>query len=82
MVAEIEPLNELVVERTVQLCNKTNQFNVTTKRVTTAQMNLMITSPDVISIYGRLKDKFGDNGLISVMSGTSAIKLRTSIFGL
>jgi FkbH-like protein len=70
MVAEIEPLNELVIERAVQLCNKTNQFNVTTKRVTTAQMNLMITSPDVISIYGRLKDKFGDNGLISVMSGT------------
>ena len=69
MVAEIEPLTEAALERAVQLCNKTNQFNVTTRRVTTAEMAGMIASPDVITICGRLKDRFGDNGLISLMSG-------------
>jgi FkbH-like protein len=69
MVAEIKPLTEIFAERAVQLCNKTNQFNVTTRRVTTAQMSGMISSPDVITIYGRLEDKFGDSGLVSLMSG-------------
>jgi len=69
MVAEIKPLTEIFAERAVQLCNKTNQFNVTTRRVTMTQMNDMISDPDVITIYGRLEDKFGDSGLVSLMSG-------------
>jgi FkbH-like protein len=69
MVAEIKPLSEIFAKRAVQLCNKTNQFNLTTRRVTIAQMSGMLSSPDVITIYGRLEDKFGDSGLVSLMSG-------------
>ncbi len=69
MSAEILPLTESVLDRVVQLANKTNQFNVTTRRLTTNETRAMIDSRDVIAIYGRLIDKFGDNGLISLMSG-------------
>jgi FkbH-like protein len=69
MSAEIDRLNELQIERTVQLVNKTNQFNLTTKRYTLAEMQHIERRPDAVCVYGRLEDKFGDNGLISVVIG-------------
>ena len=53
----------------VELINKTNQFNLTTKRYQLAEIEMISLSKKFISLYGKLNDKFGDNGLISVVIG-------------
>ena len=54
-------------ERVAQLCNKTNQFNLTTKRYTLADIQMMAESPEFCLRIGRMRDRFGDYGLILVM---------------
>ncbi|SFS10913.1 HAD-superfamily phosphatase, subfamily IIIC/FkbH-like domain-containing protein [Granulicella pectinivorans] len=68
MTAEIELFQPVYMERIVQLTNKTNQFNLTTRRYTLAEMEAAI-SDGQIGIYGKLTDRFGDNGLVSVVLG-------------
>ena len=51
------------------MINKTNQFNLTTRRYTSAEVVAIAHNPDYITLYGRLTDKFGDNGLVSVLIG-------------
>lgn len=69
MTAEIEPFKALYLDRITQLINKTNQFNLTTKRYTLAEIETIAGSPEYIALYGKLKDTFGDNGLISAIIG-------------
>jgi FkbH-like protein len=69
MSAEIEPFNPLYIERISQLTNKTNQFNLTTRRYTLAEMEAIMRDPRYIGLYGKLSDRFGDNGLISIALG-------------
>ena len=69
MKAEIKQFTTIYLERITQLVNKTNQFNLTTKRFTFPQLEEISNDPRYITLYGRLRDKFGDNGLISVMIG-------------
>jgi FkbH-like protein len=69
MTAEIERFKPLYVERIAQLTNKTNQFNLTTRRYTLAQMEAILQDPHSIGLYGKLSDRFGDNGLISIVLG-------------
>jgi FkbH-like protein len=53
--------------RAVQLINKSNQFNLTTRRYTDAELQELLADPAVVAMCFRLKDRFGDNGLISVI---------------
>ncbi len=69
MVAEIGHFNRTYIERIFQLANKTNQFNLTVKRYTQTEIEQILDNPAFIGIYGKLRDKFGDNGLVSVMLG-------------
>lgn len=69
MQAEIKPFSEMHVNRIAQLTNKSNQFNLTTLRCTTSDIQRFADDENYITLYGRLKDRFGDNGLISVFSG-------------
>jgi FkbH-like protein len=69
MTAEIGPFLPIYLERITQLINKTNQFNLTTRRYTSAEVEAITQDPSFLTLYGRLADKFGDNGLISVMIG-------------
>lgn len=69
MVAEIERFRPIYLDRITQLTNKTNQFNLTTRRYTLAEMEGIQADPAYIGIYGRLADRFGDNGLVSVVLG-------------
>jgi FkbH-like protein len=69
MTAEIAPFAPIYLERITQLINKTNQFNLTTKRCTAAEVEAMAQDPQWVTLYGRLADKFGDNGLVSVLAG-------------
>ena len=63
---EINKNDLLLVPRISQLCQRTNQFNLTTKRYTEEEINSCIKdkNTDVFSIS--LKDKFGDMGVIGV----------------
>jgi FkbH-like protein len=67
MRAVIEPFRNKDMERIAQLTNKTNQFNVTTKRYSLADLMRMKSMPVWICLSARLQDKFGDNGLVSVL---------------
>jgi FkbH-like protein len=69
MKAEIGAFTPAYLERIAQLTNKTNQFNLTTRRYTLADMEAIAASPEYITLYGRLADRFGDNGLVSVVAG-------------
>jgi FkbH-like protein len=69
MTAEIAPFCPVYLERITQLINKTNQFNLTTRRYTSADVEGISRDPAFISLYGRLADRFGDNGLVSVLIG-------------
>ena len=69
MTAEIDVFKPVYIERIAQLTNKTNQFNLTTRRYTVAEVEEIARNPKLIGIYGRLSDRFGDNGLVSVLIG-------------
>jgi FkbH-like protein len=67
MIADIHRMRNPELERVVQLINKTNQFNVTTKRYTQAEIE-EIAVDDRNAIYVVYSsDKYGDSGLISVI---------------
>jgi FkbH-like protein len=68
--------------RIVQLINKTNQFNLTTRRVNEEQILALIDDPEALTLQIRLLDQFGDNGIIAIIAGTrdpgtDAIRLNT-----
>jgi FkbH-like protein len=69
MTAEIAPFTPVYFERITQLINKTNQFNLTTRRYTSAEVETIARDPGFLTLYGRLSDKFGDNGLVSAVIG-------------
>ena len=69
MQAEIQAFQPVYYDRIAQLTGKTNQFNLTTRRYTRADIERMANDSHYITLYGRLSDKFGDNGLISVVIG-------------
>ena len=69
MHATISDFDPLHISRIAQLTNKTNQFNLTTKRIPESEMRQMAEDSNLIRLSGRLEDKFGDNGLISVVIG-------------
>ena len=69
MTAVIDDFLPVYLQRITQLSNKSNQFNVTTKRYTPTEMEEVFASNDYIRLYGKLVDKFGDNGVVSVVIG-------------
>lgn len=69
MRVEIKPFEDIYLSRITQLTNKTNQFNLTTKRYTGEEITEVKNNPNKIDIYGKLEDKFGDNGVVSVVIG-------------
>ncbi len=69
MEAEIGSYPPEYMARIAQLTNKSNQFNLTTKRFTQAELEQCAEDPDYLDLCGRLKDRFGDNGVVSVILG-------------
>lgn len=74
MEAEIKPFSKGLYSRITQLINKSNQFNLTTKRCTENEIEKISNNPNNITLYGKLKDRFGDNGLVSVIFGHLDLK--------
>jgi FkbH-like protein len=60
------------VDRIAQLSQKTNQFNLTTKRYTAAEIESFVTSTDYLTFAIEVKDKFGSFGI----TGTAVIQIK------
>ncbi|MBR4832476.1 MAG: HAD-IIIC family phosphatase [Butyrivibrio sp.] len=69
MEAVIAPFEKIYMPRIAQLTNKSNQFNLTTKRYTQDDIEKTVADESNITLYGRLTDKFGDNGIVSLVIG-------------
>ncbi len=67
MTITFQPFNEIGRARIAQLINKSNQFNLTTRRYSEAQVREMESDPNLFTLQVRLVDTFGDNGMISVI---------------
>ena len=66
VIGEFAPMD---VQRLAQLINKSNQFNLTTRRRTETDITALMREPDYVTFSVRLKDRFGDHGLIAVVIG-------------
>lgn len=69
MHAKIEKFIPLYMARIAQLTNKSNQFNLTTRRYNQAEIEQIAADKNYITLYGKLEDTFGDNGVVSVIIG-------------
>lgn len=69
MKAVIRQFAPVYLSRITQLTNKSNQFNLTTRRYTQNEIAMLATDPSYLTLYGKLSDKFGDNGVVSVVIG-------------
>jgi FkbH-like protein len=67
MTAVFGPFTAVDHARVVQLINKTNQFNTTTRRYAGDEIARIMDEPDAVTLQFRLLDRVGDNGLVSTM---------------
>jgi FkbH-like protein len=63
-IGRVDPLSR---SRVAQLINKSNQFNLTTRRYSEGEVEAIESDPRRHAIQVRLADRFGDNGIISVI---------------
>lgn len=68
--ATIHAIDHASLDRVTQLINKTNQFNLTLMRLSRSQVEEIAADAATLAACVRLSDRFGDNGLISVLHGT------------
>jgi FkbH-like protein len=61
------PFDNVNRARIAQLINKSNQYNLTTRRYTESEVKELQRDPDCFTLQVRLSDAFGDNGMISVV---------------
>jgi FkbH-like protein len=66
MVCSIRPAAESDIPRAAQLTQRTNQFNLTTRRYTEADIRRMLDDPCWKVYVLGLTDKFGDNGTVGL----------------
>ncbi len=69
MVATLSEFDEHNLQRVTQLINKTNQFNVRTKRYGIADVKTMAGDPSFLTLCAGLTDRFGDNGIVTALIG-------------
>lgn len=67
MQCTVGEVDDLTLPRVVQLINKSNQFHPTTTRYNDLRISELIIHDDFDCLYFKLADRFGDNGLISVV---------------
>ncbi|MCM1232532.1 MAG: HAD-IIIC family phosphatase [Ruminococcus flavefaciens] len=69
MRATVKAFDEKSYSRISQLTNKSNQYNLTTKRYSQADISKIAEDSRYITLYGQLEDKFGDNGIVALSIG-------------
>jgi FkbH-like protein len=63
---EIEPVGPGSIARAAQLTQKTNQFNLTTRRYSEQEIQALAGKPGWTVYAARARDRFGDNGVIGI----------------
>lgn len=63
------PIDQVSLKRSVELVNRTNQFNLTTRRYSESELSQLIADARTLALRLRLVDRFGDNGVIGVVIG-------------
>ena len=66
MEVSIQSVDEFTIPRISQLTQRTNQFNLTTKRYSESEIRQLSESNDSNVRYLSLKDRFGDSGIVGV----------------
>jgi FkbH-like protein len=67
MTARVGLADSFTIPRIAQLTQKTNQFNLTTRRYSEAQILLLSEAPDTLVLWLGLSDRFADNGIVGVI---------------
>lgn len=62
----VAPVDELSFPRALDLLHKTNQFNLTTRRHSAAELTSLLANPDFAAFTARVSDRFGDSGIVGV----------------
>lgn len=73
----IKKADKFTVPRIAQMTQKTNQFNLTSKRYTENDINKFIENGDLV-LCASVKDKFGDNGITLLAIATFDFNNRIS----
>ncbi len=71
MEVEVGPFDDASLPRIVQLLAKTNQFNLTTRRHDRARLAELLEA-GAIGVWARVRDRFGDNGLVAAAVAVEA----------
>jgi len=66
MEATVAPFDDLRFSRIAQLCGKTNQFNLTTRRHSPAALRDFMANPSYVTRYLELRDRLTDHGLVAL----------------
>ena len=66
MTARLARNSPRLVSRNAQLSQKTNQFNLTLRRYTEAEVERMSADPGCLVISGQLADRFTDHGWVAL----------------
>ncbi|WP_405538557.1 HAD-IIIC family phosphatase [Streptomyces sp. NBC_00075] len=67
VVVELGPLRTDQLARTAQLTQRTNQFNLTTRRMSAPEVREYADAPGRLVLTVGARDKFGDNGLVGAV---------------
>jgi len=66
LIITISLTDKASMPRVVQLINKTNQFNLTTKRYAQSELEILLKEPDTYLLHMEMQDTFGEYGIIGV----------------
>lgn len=80
MKGTIRAFDPVYMARIAQLTNKSNQFNLTTRRYAQGDIERFAADDSYITRYGKLEDKFGDNGVVSVVIGRKGFQSETEVY--
>jgi FkbH-like protein len=64
---EVGPVTQASIGRAAQLTQRTNQFNVTTRRYSEQELERLVEDPSWAAETIRVVDRFGDNGIVGVV---------------
>jgi FkbH-like protein len=67
LVATVRDATEADLERVLELVQRTNQFNTTTRRHSRSEIVAMVESEDHHLVVAELRDRFGDLGIVGVV---------------
>jgi FkbH-like protein len=65
--AEVREAQETDLDRVLELVQRTNQFNTTTRRHSRSEVRRMMASNDHLVLVSSLRDRFGALGLVAVV---------------